>query len=118
MPSQSELVNIGESMEYNEGKPRSWEKKTIFDAIMAKIFFIFNRYWGWGYNLKTYWLNHRANLANFLAKQITTEIDNEQIPYSVIENAGVCSSCVEFFNIIDEDQRKLVRACPGAITFT
>jgi hypothetical protein len=30
----------------------------------------------------------------------------------------VCSSCVEFFNIIDQNSRKLVRACPGAVYFS
>ena len=56
--------------------------------------------------------------ANFLAKKYTTEVDGEQVPYSVTENSGVCSSCVEFFNITSNDSRKLVRACPGSITFS
>ena len=64
-----------------------------------------------------HWLGHRANHANFLSKHFTTKIDGEDVAYSVTENAGVCSSCVEFFNITNADQRKLVRACPGAITF-
>ena len=38
--------------------------------------------------------------------------------YSVTENAEVCSSCVEFFNLVSEDSRKLVRSCPGSITLS
>ena len=76
---------------------------------------------GWhtrgGDNLKKHWLGHRANHANFLSKKVTTELDGEQVPYSVTGNEGVCSSCVEFFNVIEVDSRKLVRACPGAVTF-
>jgi hypothetical protein len=98
-------------------RDQSSGKKTIFDAIMFKVFFTINRQWGWGENLKTYWLSHKANHANFVANKITTEIDGENVPYSISENAGVCSSCVEFFNIVNKDQRKLVRACPGSITF-
>ena len=117
LPTNNELIDIVESIEYKEGRPEQWEKKTIFDAILFKIFFTVNRQWGWGENLKTYWLSHKANHANFVSNKVTTEIDGAKVPYSISENAGVCSSCVEFFNIVNEDQRKLVRACPGSITF-
>jgi len=39
------------------------------------------------------------------------------VPYSVTNNAEVCSSCVEFFNVIGPRDRKLVRACPGSVVF-
>jgi hypothetical protein len=47
----------------------------------------------------------------------TTKIDGEDVPYSVTENAGVCSSCAEFFNVVEDGSRKLVRACPGSVIF-
>jgi hypothetical protein len=81
------------------------------------MLFMFNRFWGIGDNLKKHWLGHRANHANFLSKKVTTEVDGEQVAYSVTGNESVCSSCVEFFNIIETDSRKLVRSCPGAVTF-
>lgn len=84
---------------------------------MFKILFTLTGFWGWGDNLKKYWLNHRANHANFLTHKYTTNIEGEEVPYSVANNAGTCSSCVEFFNIIEKDTRKLVCACPGAVTF-
>ena len=62
-------------------------------------------------------MGHRANHANFLSKKVTTEVDGKQVPYSVTGNESVCSSCVEFFNIIEVNSRKLVRSCPGAVTF-
>jgi hypothetical protein len=117
LPTTQELIKVVESTEYKEQRPKAWEKKTIVDAVLFKVLFTLNRYWGWGENLKSHWLNHRANHANFVSGQITTEIDGEKVPYSVTDNAGICSSCVEFFNIVKKDQRKLVRACPGAITF-
>jgi hypothetical protein len=67
--------------------------------------------------LKCYWLSHRANHANFVYKKITTEIDGEAVPYSLTKNKGVCSSCAEFFNVVNPDSRKLVRSCPGSIVF-
>ncbi len=117
LPTKDELMEIVESIEYKEQRPKQWEKKTIIDAVLFKVLFTVNRYWGWGENLKIYWLNHRANHANFVSNKVTTEIDGEKVPYTICENAGVCSSCVEFSNIANKNQRKLVRACPGSITF-
>jgi len=87
------------------------------DSILFKTMFTLTGFWGWGDNLKSHWVNHKANHANFLSRQFTTSIDGEDVPYSITTNDGVCSSCVEFFNIIKQDDRKLVRACPGSITF-
>jgi hypothetical protein len=44
-------------------------------------------------------------------------IDGEAVPYSLTESSRVCSSCAEFFNLASPDSRKLVRSCPGAVTF-
>lgn len=73
-------------------------------------------FWRRGDNLARHWLGRRANHANFLAKRHATEIDGERGAYSVTGNAGVCSSCAEFFNVVAPDDRALVRACPGSVT--
>ena len=39
------------------------------------------------------------------------------MPFSVTGSESVCSSCVEIFNVLADDSRKLVNACPGAVTF-
>ncbi|MFQ5568079.1 MAG: hypothetical protein ACE5G0_00305 [Rhodothermales bacterium] len=117
LPSSVELQALVESEAYQESKPEEWEAKGVKDAIMFKVLFSLTRFWGWGDNLRTHWLSHKANHANFLAHHFTTEIEGESVPYSVTENAGICSSCVEYFNIIDDKTRKLVRACPGSVTF-
>ena len=118
LPSNNTLVKVVESSEYKNARPDEWEQPGIKDKLMFKILFTITGYWGWGENLNTNWLTHRANHANFLAKTVSTEIDGETVPYSVSENSGVCSSCVEFFNINAPDTRKLVAACPGSITFS
>ncbi len=117
LPSTAELIALVESKAYQENKPEKWEARTKMDAIMYKILFSITRFWGWGDNLKKYWVSHKANHANFLAHHFTAEIDGQSVPYSVTENSGICSSCVEYFNIVDDKKRKLVRACPGAVTF-
>ena len=117
LPTQNELQSIVDSPEYQEQRPDEWEQKTAIEGVMMKLFFMFDRYWGLRDSLSKHWLSHRANHANFLAMLFTTTIDGEEVPHSVSDNAGVCSSCVEFFNIISPDTRKLVRACPGAVSF-
>lgn len=117
LPSQEELQEIVSTEEYQKKKPKEWEGIGWIDAMMFKLIFTLTRFWGKGDNLKKYWLSQRANHANFLARKFTTEINGEEVPYSVTENAGVCSSCAEFFNVISDTSRKLVRACPGSVLF-
>ncbi len=117
LPTALELQKVVNSDSYQKNKPEEWEAKTLMDAIMFKTLFSLTLFWKWGDNLKNKWLSHKANHANFLSHDFTTEIDGESVPYSIAENAGICSSCVETFNIIDQNSRKLVRACPGAATF-
>jgi hypothetical protein len=117
LPTAEELSTIVSSEEYQSQKPDRWEKVRWTEAVMYKMLFTVNRFWGIGDNLSKHWLGHRANHANFLSKKVTTDLDGEQVPYSVTGNEGVCSSCVEFFNVIEVDSRKLVRSCPGAVTF-
>lgn len=117
LPTHQQLQNLVEDVTYTSKRPTDWEKIGLKDSVMFKAFFGVTGFWGWGDNLRKHWLTQRANHANFLSKQFTTKIDNEDVPYSVSENSGVCSACVEFFNVTASDSRKLVRACPGSITF-
>ena len=117
LPEREQLEEIVASDAYQDEKPDDWEGIGWFDAALFKIMFRLKRFWKRGENLKKYWLHQRANHANFVSSAVTTVIDGESVPYSVTENAGVCSSCAEFFNVIKPGQRKLVRSCPGAIVF-
>ncbi len=118
LPGLLDKKKLIDSEEYQSQRPDDWEKKTFKDGLVFKIFFTLTGFWGPGDNISKHWNNHRANHANFLSHQYTAYIDGESIPYSVTSNDGVCSSCVEFFNIIDQDSRKMVCACPGAVYFS
>ena len=117
LPNREELQTIVSSEDYQKNKPKEWEGIGWIDTIMFKLLFTVYRFWGKGDNLKKYWLNQKANHANFLARKFTTKIEGEEVPYTVSENAGVCSSCAEFFNVISDTSRKLVRSCPGSVIF-
>ncbi|HET6521649.1 MAG TPA: hypothetical protein VFG47_17790 [Geminicoccaceae bacterium] len=117
LPDERQLAELVAAPEYQTSKPREWEQVGRGDSIVFKLLFTLTRFWGRGDSLRKHWLGHRANHANFLARRFTTEVDGEDVPYSVTDNAGVCSSCVEMFNLIERDSRKLVRACPGSVIF-
>jgi len=116
LPTDAELHRLVAAPEYRNGKPADWEKVKRWDSWLFKAFFTVTGFWRRGDNLARHWLGHRANHANFLARRFTTEIDGEAVAYSVTENARVCSSCAEFFNVVAPKDRKLVRACPGSVT--
>jgi hypothetical protein len=117
LPSRSELEDVVASPAYQQAKPAGWEAIGLKDAVMFKTLFSLTGFWGRGDNLNKHWLTQKANHANFLSRSFTTRVGDEEVPYSISENAGVCSSCVEFFNVMERDRRKLVRACPGAVIF-
>jgi len=117
-PTKATMREMINSPEYQNLRPDEWENAGVKDSIMFKIFFSVTRFWGAGDNMSKHWLSHRANHANFLTNTFTTNIDGEDVPYTVTDNKGVCSSCVEFFNVSAKNSRKLVNACPGSITFS
>lgn len=117
LPDPEQLAELTASTPYSRSKPEAWENKTWLDAVMFKTLFLLTRFWGLRDSLNKHWTGHRANHANFISRHFTTEIDGEQVPYSVTENASVCSACAEYFNVNQPQTRKLVRACPGAVIF-
>lgn len=118
LPGRDALQELVASEAYETAKPEDWERVTFTESVFLKVFFTVTRMWRRGDNLRKHWLGHRANHANFLARRFTTVRDGEDVPYSVTENASVCSSCAEFFNLIAPADRKLVRACPGSISIS
>jgi hypothetical protein len=115
LPTREELQMLVASECYQRNKPDEWEAVSIKDRISFKLIFTLTGFWVPRDNFEKHCLTHRANHANFLCRRFTTEIDGEEVPYSISENGGVCSACVEFFNVVGEDSRKLVRGCPGSV---
>ncbi len=116
-PDDREIEELVNTSQYQEQRPPEWELIGLKDAVMMKVLFTLIRIWKRGDNLKKYWPKHCATHANFLVHRFTTEIDGEPVPYSVSKTEGICSSCVETFNIISEQSRKLAAPCPGAVRF-
>ena len=115
LPDTNELKAMVASECYLNNKPDKWEQVRYYEKIFFKLFFTFAGFWKWSESWDEHWLAHRANHANFLCKKFTTMIDGIETAYSISDSAGVCSACMEIFNIISPHTRKLVRGCPGSI---
>lgn len=114
-PSDAEVLTLIESDTYQRNKPADWELIGRKDAILQKLLFTLTGIWKRGDSLKKHWPRQCASHANFLARTFTTERDGKAVPYSVSNSVGICSSCVETFNIVAGGSRKLVAPCPGAV---
>lgn len=117
LSGQAELEQIVESDACQTVKPKDWEGIGWGGAFMSKSFFVCLRFWKRGETLKTFWLGHKANHVDFVSKKYTTRFDDEDVPYSLTQNNGVCSSCADFINLVSPDSRKMFRSCPGSIVF-
>jgi hypothetical protein len=117
LPGDEEIAALTEMSEYQTRKPPDWELIGLKDAVLQKLLFTLTGFWKRGDSLKKHWPKQCASHANFLARQFTTELDGEAVPYSVSNSVSVCSSCVETFNLVTQSERKLVAPCPGAVRF-
>ena len=117
LPSEQEIVALTETSDYQMSKPDDWELIGLKDAIIQKLLLTLTGLWRRGDSLERHWPKQCASHANFFARQFTTERDGEDVAYSVWNSVGICSSCVETFNIITQESRKLVAPCPGAVRF-
>lgn len=117
LPGEAEVAALSQAAEYQAAKPADWELIGLKDAVIQKLFFTATGVWKRGDNLKKHWPTQCASHANFLSRRYTAERDGEDVAYSVSDTAGICSSCVETFNLVSDDARKLVAPCPGAVRF-
>ena len=62
--------------------------------------------------------HHSANHANFIDPKYFATLNGCMVPYSIADSLHVCSSCLEFFNILGEQWPvKYVIPCIGAVRF-
>jgi len=116
-PSDEEIEELVASPEYQENKPRDRELMGLKDAILQKLLFSVTGLWRQGDNFSKFRPKQCTTHANFILHRFTAKYDGEEVPYTVKDSLGVCSSCMETFNLIDRDSRKLVAPCPGAVKF-
>jgi len=116
-PTSEEIVELVESVSFRKRKPRIWDK---IDPIEKDV----QKRWVERHGInepfdfdKTFMI-HSANHSNFITPKFYIVLNGAKAPYSISDSAHVCSSCIEFFNILGEQWPvKYVVPCIGAVQF-
>jgi hypothetical protein len=117
LPSYEEILELIKSEEYRRLKSDTWENvegiekefyQTWFERRRANESFDFNKIFA----------SHSANHSNFIDPKFFVTQNGVISPYSIAGSSRVCSSCLEFFNILGEHWPvKYVVPCIGAVQF-
>jgi len=115
LPNLDQRLELVRGSRYNSMRPSEWERvsEQEKDGIVRQA-----RALGIRDPVDQILLSRSANHANFLEPQYYLRRDSEIIPYSIGKSGNVCSSCLEFFNIIGSEFRtKMVVPCAGAVLY-
>ncbi len=117
LPSAQEISQLIESREYQKRKPVEWDQPDLSEKDFYQKWFERQREKE-PFNFDKIFLSHSANHANFIDPKFFNDMNGSKIPYSIAETALVCSSCLEFFNILGSQWPvKYVVPCIGAVQF-
>jgi hypothetical protein len=117
LPSPEEISRLIQSIKYQKKKPTEWGKMEPLERDFYQRWFERNRI-NEAFDFEKILLNHSANHANFIDPEFFENINGEKAPYSISDSIHVCSSCLEFFNILGERWSiKYVVPCIGAAQF-
>lgn len=116
-PNVEEIVPLIKSDEYRKRKPPEWDQCDPLEKDFYQKWF--ERHQSDApFDFDSILLSHSANHANFLDPQYFITRNGVKAPYSIAGNIHVCSSCLEFFNIIGSQWPvKYVAPCIGAVLF-
>jgi hypothetical protein len=117
LPSLKEILELTESDEYRKRKPKGWDKPDSIEKDFYQIYF--ERYGATdSFDFDKLLKYHSANHANFFDPKYFATLNGCMVPYSIADSIHVCSSCLEFFNILgDQWSLKYVVPCIGAVQF-
>ena len=116
-PSCEEISQLIQSKEYQTRKPPEWDKPDPLERDFYQRWFERNRV-NEPFDFEKILMSHSANHANFLDPKYSINLNGSIVPYSIADSIHVCSSCLEFFNILgDQWPVKYVLPCIGAVKF-
>ncbi len=116
-PSSDEISQLIQSREYQKRKPSEWDKPDPLEKDFYQRWFERNRIKE-PFDFEKILMSHSANHANFLDPKYFATLNGCMVPYSIADSIHVCSSCLEFFNILGEQWPvKYVVPCIGAVQF-
>jgi hypothetical protein len=116
-PSPEEMSQLIRSGEYQRRKPREWDKPESSEREFYQRWFE-RKHGGEPFDFEKMLISHSANHANFIDPVYFVSLNGNKVPYSLGDSFHVCSSCLEFFNILgDPWPLKYVVPCIGAVQF-
>jgi len=116
-PSSDEISRLIQSREYQKRKPSEWDKPDPLEKDFYQRWFGRNRIKE-PFDFEKTLMSHSANHANFLDPKYFATLNGGMVPYSIADSIHVCSSCLEFFNILGEQWPvKYIVPCIGAVQF-
>jgi hypothetical protein len=117
LPSPDELAPLIKSQEFQNRKPPIWEKVDPLDKEFYQRWYERHRP-DEPFDFDKIFAHHSANHANFLDPKFFATPNGITVPYSIADSIHVCSSCLEFFNILGSQWPvKYVVPCIGAVQF-
>jgi hypothetical protein len=116
-PKSDEISQLIRSEEYQKRKPSEWDKPDLLEKEFYQRWFERGRI-NEAFDFDKILMSHSANHANFIDPIFFVNMDETKAPYSIADSLHVCSSCLEFFNILGEQWiKKYVVPCIGAVQF-
>ena len=116
-PPYDEVLQLIKSEKYQSLKPDVWEKVEPLDKEFYRRWFERHRPKE-PFDFDKIFAHHSANHANFIDTRHFVTLNGLLVPYSIAGSIHVCSSCLEFFNILGEKWPvKYVVPCIGAVQF-
>jgi hypothetical protein len=117
LPSSEEISQLIQSKKYQTRKPTEWDKPDPLERDFYQRWFERNRV-NEPFDFDNILMSHSANHANFIDPKYFVNTNGTRVPYSITDSLHVCSSCLEFFNILGEQWViKYVVPCIGAVQF-
>jgi hypothetical protein len=117
LPTSDELAQLIRSGEFQKEKPSEWDKPDPLEKEFYQRWFERSRI-NEPFDFDKMFMSHSANHANFLDPKFYVSVNGTIAPYSVADSLHVCSSCLEFFNVLGSQWPvKYVVPCIGAVQF-
>ena len=116
-PNPDGLSQLVRSEEYQKRKPSEWDNPDPLEREFYERWFERHRE-NEPFDFDKIFMSHSANHANFLEPKFFVKLNGATVPYSIADSLRVCSSCLEFFNILGSQWKvKYVTPCIGAVMF-
>jgi hypothetical protein len=117
LPTPSEIIELARSRSFQQAMPCSWSKPDIVEKEFYQKWFE-RHHINESFDFEKILMSHSANHANFIDPKFFNDLNGSKAPYSIADSTHVCSSCLEFFNILGNQwPAKYVVPCVGAVQF-